>query len=144
MGSKKKEEKLKEVRGVYRSGTTAVSARAASLSQAVDSLLKGFEKKGLLLRNPPQIRHYLMEFPRLVRLLPQIIESVRRHFPRTPLCLECYQDPEMDDRYLALYLRFPRYKESLLERIHATEAEFRKDLAEKDGWIQLMVDFQEG
>ena len=85
MGSKKKEEKLKEVRGVYRSGTTAVSARAASLSQAVDSLLKGFEKKGLLLRNPPQIRHYLMEFPRLVRLLPQIIESVRRHISRALL-----------------------------------------------------------
>ena len=50
----------------------------------------------------------------------------------------------MDDRYLALYLRFPRYEESLLERIHAAEAEFRKNLTEKDGWIQLMVDFQEG
>jgi hypothetical protein len=53
-----------------------------------------------------------------------------------------YRDPEIDDEYLALYVRLSRYDDTVMERIAAAEAEYLDRLAGKSGWIQLTTDFR--
>jgi hypothetical protein len=57
--------------------------------------------------------------------------------------MDVYQDPEIDDNYLVLYIRLKHYDDSVIERLEEAEAEFLNQLVSKRGWIQLTTDFRE-
>jgi len=89
-----------------------------------------------------RIREYLSLFPDLADVASYAVEAARRRFPDAQLVLDVYQDPEIDDEYLVLYVRMPHYDDSVMERIATAEAEYLDMLADKSGWIQLTTDFQ--
>jgi hypothetical protein len=119
------------------SGAPVVEADAAT----VDALLEGVAKNAQL-ANKPQIREYLLQFVDLAEVVPHAVEAAKQHFPEAQLVLEVYRDPEIDDEYLALYVRLSRYDDTVMERIAAAEAEYLDRLAGKSGWIQLTTDFR--
>lgn len=89
-----------------------------------------------------QVREYLSLFADIADVASYAVEAARRRFPDAQLVLDVYQDPEIDDEYLVLYVRMPHYDDSVMERIAAAEAEYLDMLADKSGWIQLTTDFR--
>jgi hypothetical protein len=119
------------------SGAPVVEADAAK----VDALLERIATEAYL-TNEPQIRKYLLRFVDLAEVVSHAVEAARRRFPEARLVLDVYRDPEIDDEYLALYVRLSHYDDSVMEQIAAAEAEYLPMLAGKSGWIQLTTDFR--
>jgi hypothetical protein len=95
------------------------------------------------LENLQSIRDYLLRFTELMDVIPQAVRAAKKHFPEAQLVMDVYQDPEIADCYLVLYIRLQHYDDSVIERLEKAEAEFLDQLVNKAGWIQLTTDFRE-
>ena len=121
----------------------SASISSASISMEIESMLSRFERdEGVRLRHTDRILEYLLQHPELMEVVPVMVEAARRHFPQAQLVMDVYQDPEIEDRYLVLYVRLEQYDESLVERLEKAEEEYLSRLANKEGWIQLTTDFR--
>jgi hypothetical protein len=105
------------------------------VAQNVEEILKEYGND--------RIREYLLQFTELLDMIPKAVEAAKKHFPEAQLTMDVYQDPEIDDCYLVLYVRSKYYDDSFIERLEKAEAEFLNQLVNKAGWIQLTTDFQE-
>jgi hypothetical protein len=94
------------------------------------------------LEDPESIREYLLQFNDLLDLIPHAVRVVRKHFPEARMVMTVYQDPEIEDRYLVLYIRLRQYDDSFLDRLEKAERDFLPLLTNKRGWIQLSTDFE--
>jgi len=94
------------------------------------------------LEDPESIREYLLQFNDLLGLIPHAVEVVRKHFPEARMVMTVYQDPEIEDRYLVLYIRLRQYDDSFIDRLEKAERDFLPLLTNKRGWIQLSTDFE--
>ncbi|HUW57877.1 MAG TPA: hypothetical protein VMZ92_14650 [Planctomycetota bacterium] len=91
---------------------------------------------------PADVRQYLLRYPDLTSLLPRMSNRTWQVFrERAQLSLEVYRDPEIEDEYLALYVRQESYGPDIMDMIRAVLGAFHKDLAEKSGWILVTTDF---
>jgi len=95
------------------------------------------------LHDSNRIREYLLRFTEIIDVVPRAVDAARRHFPEAQLIMEVYEDPEIEDCYLVLYVRLKQYDDSIVERLERAEAEFLDHLADKEGWLQLTTDFRE-
>ena len=87
------------------------------------------------------VLEYLLRFIDILDVIPQVVAAAIKHFPEAQLVMDVYQDPEIDDQYLVLYVRLKNY-DNFVERLEKAEAEFVNQLANKKGWIQLTTDFR--
>ncbi len=93
--------------------------------------------------NPQDVECYLGEHSALQLLLPRICEQVRAEFGHdAELSLELYRDPEIDDRYLTLYVRQDRYDANIIERLDQFGEQFADELERCTGDILLTTDFR--
>jgi len=95
------------------------------------------------IENPNLIREYLSQFTGLLDVIPKAVNAAKKHFPEAQLVIDVYQDPEIADCYLVLYIRLKHYDDSVIERLEKAEAKFLNLLVNKRGWIQLTTDFRE-
>jgi len=95
------------------------------------------------IENPNLIREYLSQFIGLLDVIPKAVNAAKKHFPEAQLVIDVYQDPEIADCYLVLYIRLKHYDDSVMKRLEKAEAEFLSHLVSKRGWIQLTTDFRE-
>ncbi|RMH32665.1 MAG: hypothetical protein D6687_09465 [Acidobacteria bacterium] len=116
---------------------------STSVFREVESVTGWLIEEQVRLHDARQIRDYIAEFPDLIGVIPQAVQAVKKHLPEAQLILKVYRDPEVEDRYLVLYVRLPRYDEKVLERIEAAETEFIDRLADVKGWLQVTTDFGE-
>jgi hypothetical protein len=93
--------------------------------------------------NPHATREYLLRFPGLLDVIPKAVDAATKHFPEAQIVVDVYQDPEIADNYLVLYMRLKHYDDSVIERLEMAEAEYLDQLVNKRGWIQLTTDFRE-
>ena len=93
-------------------------------------------------RSPHAIRDYLSKYPDIIDVVPQAIGAAKRHFPEAQIVADVYQDPQINDQYLVLYVRLKNYDDSFIERLENAEADFLNQLAGKSGWIQLTTDYR--
>jgi hypothetical protein len=107
----------------------------------IDALMAWLARQ-VQLEDPDSIQEYLLQFIDLLDLIPHAVEVVRKHFPEACMVMTVYQDPEIDDRYLVLYIRLRQYDDSFLDRLEKAERDFLPLLANKRGWIQLSTDFE--
>ena len=113
------------------------------------SVVFGIEKlmtylaRKVRIENPNLIREYLSQFIGLLDVIPKAVNAAKKHFPEAQLVIDVYQDPEIADCYLVLYIRLKHYDDSVMERLEKAEAEFLSHLVSKRGWIQLTTDFRE-
>jgi len=56
------------------------------------------------------------------------------------LSLEVYHDPEIDDQYLALYVRQEEYDDNIFDVIDGISEEYENMLSESEGWFVLTSD----
>jgi hypothetical protein len=105
------------------------------VAQNVEEILKEYGND--------RIREYLLQFTELLDVIPKAVDAAKKHFPEAKLVMDVYQDPEIADCYLVLYIRLKHYDDSVIERLEKAEAEFLNQLVNKRGWIQLTTDFQE-
>jgi len=106
-------------------------------------MLKELQRLGVRLLNQKEINEYLLSFPDLIEVFREAVYAALHHMPEAQLIVRVYHDPEIEDRYLAIYARFKDYTESVLKRIEAAESEYIDLLSDKEGWIQLTTDFRE-
>jgi hypothetical protein len=92
--------------------------------------------------NTEEVDSYLGGQRELALLLPEICAEVRQALGNAvELSLELYKDLEIDDRYLALYVREDKYERDILQRLEAISDRFNHRLEEVPGYFLLTTDF---
>jgi uncharacterized membrane-anchored protein YjiN (DUF445 family) len=114
-------------------------SKKAKINELIESLVQDPQVR---VKNPDEVKKYLMKFSDIIDLVPKVVEISKKHFPESQLVLALYLDPEIDDQYLVLYVRLNEYKEDFVERVDEAEAEFLNDLVDKKGNIFLTTDFR--
>jgi hypothetical protein len=106
-------------------------------------VLRELAPHDILLPNADATEAYVAQHPSLGSLLPEICKTIRASFgPPTELVMKVYEDPEIDDQYLTLYVRQDRYAPDLFDRIDATLTEFAAALESATGFFLVTTDFR--
>ena len=117
-------------------GTTVMSIQ-------IERFLEWLYQKNVLIPKPIEVRKYLNCFPNIITdvLIPTIGDSVEHFGYDSQLSFELYHDPEIDDQYLALYIRKKEYSEKFIEEIRDIRSRYSDRLTGKAGWFLLTTDF---
>ncbi|MGH8065712.1 MAG: hypothetical protein ACRERE_10875 [Candidatus Entotheonellia bacterium] len=120
----------------FRQADTAITSQ-------LETFLNWLLDQGVLIPQPSEVRNYLLRYFDLTRILRSTCKLAIEWFVRpSQLSLEVYRDPEIEDRYLTLYIRQPQYNEDILERIEKLRAEYEMDLTDSPGWFLVTTDFR--
>ena len=114
---------------------------ALPYSVEIEALLKELAES-IQLINPGAVRNYFLNYFDILDVIPQAVNAAKNNFPEAQLVMDIYQDPEIPDYYLVLYIRPKNYDDSVIEWLEKAEEEFIDKLANKRGWIQLTTDFR--
>jgi len=87
------------------------------------------------------VSDYLALYPELSDVVRIAVVFARSRFPQANLALKVYQDPEIDDLHLALYVRTENYSVEFLVEIEHIEKELEPYLSRTKGWLILTTDF---
>ncbi|MFO0969946.1 MAG: hypothetical protein U0793_30705 [Gemmataceae bacterium] len=99
-------------------------------------------RPGVVIRDAGEVSSYLGQHPELRKLLPSICAEVRAALGKdVELSLEVYNDPEIDDRYVTLYVRESRYEADILDRLQKISDGFNHRLEDIPGYFLLTTDF---
>lgn len=89
------------------------------------------------------VNQYLVEFPDILPVVKKLSALAVKTFSKSStLTLELYQDPEIDDRYLTLYVRQQHYDKSIRNQLNAITEAISEDLCNTSGWIIITTDYQ--
>ena len=105
----------------------------------IDSLLNNLPIK---VNNKESICDYLNKFPDIIDIIPKAVSAARVYFPDAQIVLDLYIDPEIDDKYLVLYVRLKEYEGSIIELLDKARLEILDELKNKKGWIQITTDYK--
>jgi hypothetical protein len=112
------------------------------LNAQVQSALSELVLLGVTIPRPSEVKDNLLRYPDLIDLLLPVSVTTRQRFgPEAQLSLEVYRDPEVQDSYLALYVRQDRYDDTVMERITQICAGYEQELADRSGWFLVTTDF---
>jgi len=129
----------------------------SEIKAKVDELMERLaQEPQVRVKNTKLVKRYLYKFNEIIDVVPEAVNAAKKHFPEAQFVLDLYEDPEIDDRYLILYVRLWSYDESVMERVriargelrsfidrlNEAEKEFLHHLVDKRGWIQITTDFQ--
>jgi len=118
----------------------------SDLTAVVQSTISELQRMGIYVKKSNEIHEYLLQFPDIMEATKRISKASRQRFPGAQLSLEIYRDPEIEDEYLVLYIRFREYDEPirkrLLQGIEDIEAAHEQYLVGKQGWLLVTTDFQ--
>ena len=111
-------------------------------AETPSDILRRLARHRILTPNVEAVMAYLAVHRQLARLLPKIAAQVRKELgPQVELSLEIYEDPEMDDRYMTLYVRKEKYESDILDRLQAVSEGFNPRLEKVPGYLLLATDF---
>ncbi len=106
-------------------------------------LLEQLRVAGIWIPRLAEVRDYLKQFPDLVQVIRKGCELTIAEFAaNAALSLELYVDPEIDDRYLTLYVRQVSYEPNLNDRLEGINEEFYDALDGDNGIFWVMTDYQ--
>jgi hypothetical protein len=119
------------------------SEETADLSKSIENALAELGSKGILIPEPVSLTKYLLIHPEIIDVMKCASEDALVSFDkRAQLSLEVYTDPEIEDRYITLYVRLSDYDDQVLNRIKKIRKLYESMLADKDGWFLLTTDFR--
>jgi hypothetical protein len=94
------------------------------------------------IKQPTEIRRFLLSYPDLTSFLPEICYATIIEFAaNAQISLEIYSDYEIDDRSLNLYIRQHKYDDDILDRIDKLLLPFEHILSNSNGWVNITTDF---
>jgi hypothetical protein len=111
-------------------------------SPAIRDVLKQVTNLGILLPHREGVAAYLLEHAGLANMLVELCTKVRAAFEsQAELSLKRYDDPELEDQYLTLYVRQEKYSKDMIDRIEAVSADLHEQLASVSGYFLITTDF---
>jgi hypothetical protein len=113
-----------------------------SIERRIEKNLQTLEKYGFYLEHIEDIKEYLLDYSDMIELIPVIANIIKSNFPDNQVVFDIYKDPEIDDRYIVIYVRSKSYDELFMKKLEDVESEFLDYLVDKKGWIQLTTDFK--
>ena len=123
--------------------STKSSSRRKSSRPSLSALLRQVEVGDVIVPNPKEVLAYLARYRKLAALLREICREVRAQFPLPyEVALELYKDPEIDDRYLGLYVRQAPLNPDLLDHVEDFRERFYDRLHRVSGHLHITADFR--
>lgn len=118
-----------------------------SLTREIISTLSYLEENlKIKIADYDKILEYLSKFPDILDLVKEMCQSTRRYFPEAKLVLDKYKDPEIEDEFLVLYIRYPTYNEVTIEMLRQgvdeISFEYKDAFRGKKGWFMICHDFK--
>ncbi|MGC8816164.1 MAG: hypothetical protein ACP5O4_08290 [bacterium] len=89
-----------------------------------------------------KIYDYLFEYPELIDVVSKVIKVAREYFPDDEIALSLYEDPEIDDKYVVIYVRSEKYDSYFMDKLENAQDEIIDLLDSKIQWICLTTDFK--
>ncbi|MFQ6609153.1 MAG: hypothetical protein ACE5EE_11600 [Fidelibacterota bacterium] len=109
----------------------------------IEDALKQIKKIEVNIPQPGAVRDYLVRYSDITSLITLVCSMAREELGvDTQLSLEVYRDPEIEDEYLALYVRQESYDELIMDKIEELCAEYEEELTGKSGWFIVTTDFR--
>lgn len=122
---------------------SAVLVAEAPVIQSVEPNLNRLSVRKVSVPNPEQVRSYLAANPDFVEITEQVCELAVTEFSGdAELSLELYSDPEIDDRYLTLYVQRASDEQSAWDKIGRIRESCENELANLSGWLHVTLDFR--
>ena len=111
-------------------------------SAEVEAALSSLGSPDVVLPEREAVREYFLRHPDMSGPVKHACTLSRERLGAGPqLSLEVYRDPEIEDEYLALFVRQEEYDEQVLDIIESISEQHREELAETSGWLLVTTDF---
>ena len=106
-------------------------------------IMNDLNVQGVLMSPASNVEKYLADHTDIELLIIDVCKRIRETFePTSELALAVYEDPEIEDRYLTLYVRQATYDRDIIERIEAVCGEFQRQLETASGYLLVTTDFR--
>ena len=89
-----------------------------------------------------EIRDYLLRFPDLLDLIPEVCTTVVQRFGKdAQLSLKVHRDPGLEDGLLALYVRLKQYDDQVMDKIEDIRLEYSEECKQNavDGYLSQPI-----
>lgn len=98
---------------------------------------------GFKFPNPANVIDYLQKHRNLYDIVLYACILTEEQFgQRAEISLELYQDPEIHDEYLTIFVRQQEYEPDIIDKIDEICREYEVGLAGIDGYLLVNTDFQ--
>ena len=125
--------------------TAVLLETTAPVTVSVDAWLQQLRATGIGLPRPAEVRDYVKQFPDIVPVVRQACALAVAEFAgKAGLSLELHVDPEIDDRYLALYIGGVSADEWVWQAIERIEEKYADGLVPASGWLVVLFDCRGG
>jgi len=107
------------------------------------SLLLLRDYLGFVFPNPGGVVNYLRANPGLYDAVLYACMLTEEAFGRrAQITLDVYSDPEIEDKYLTIYVRQHQYDPNIIEQIDVICDQYEAALGDQQGWIVVTTDFR--
>lgn len=114
-----------------------------SLTDCIETTIENLKKCEITIPNEALVKSYLSEYSGIIDLVESIcLDAVEAFGSISQLSLEVYSDPEIKDRYLALYIRQFNYDKNLYVNIKKFRSSYDSLFKDKEGYFLVTTDFQ--
>ena len=118
------------------------ASQEVGLTSIVETALDELLGQDISVLDPAAVRRYLLRHLDMVDPMALIGKVAANRFGGSAqLSLELYQDPEVEDSYLTLYVRQEPYDADILDQIEDVSRLFDAELATLSGWLLITTDF---
>ncbi|MBA7640720.1 hypothetical protein ES703_48391 [subsurface metagenome] len=110
-------------------------------AEHVYNLMEGLAREKVVVPDISEVLDYLLKYRELAYFVLFAANRARSRFKSAvQLSLEVYHDPEIDDEYLALYVRQENYEDNIFDVIDEISAEYEDSFPSEGGWFILTTD----
>jgi len=114
-----------------------------AITTQIEKVLNWLLQQDILVPFPDSLRNYLLQHFDMLKFLPIMCKiAIDQAGSSSQLSLDVYQDPEIQDEYLTLYIRRSHYDESIDQLINEVASECQEYLSESTGWLLVTTDFR--
>jgi hypothetical protein len=93
--------------------------------------------------NKKDIMQYLTDFPDVAPIIGSLLGAARHEFGRNAeLLLELYRDPDINDKYLKVCIRVPKYDETVRRRLEVISRSHEDLLSSASGYVTITTDYR--
>ena len=117
--------------------------KSAGLTPLIETELEWLDDNEVEFEELAEIRDYLLRFPDLLDLIPEVCTTVVQRFGKdAQLSLKVRRDPGLEDGLLALYVRLKQYDDQVMDKIEDIRLEYSEELNRRRGWLLITTDFR--
>jgi len=113
------------------------------MKKEIEDTFSELKKLGVKIPSLARVRNYLLNYSDITDILHPVCQSIREYLGcEAEISLEVYEDPEIEDEYLTLYIRVPKYDNKVMDYIKNIRKEYEDALTSTKGWLLITTDFR--